>query len=316
MQTLMLRNQPIEFDRLITPDDQVYKFNNQVDQFVISGISGLGMPPITYRVQKGPFQHGVTPLGFVLDPRVISFIHRRNGNCRDDYWNNRADLLDFLRPNRQPLGVFQTFVLRKILPNGNKRDLNVLIQQGPTFTGKVPGRWDEFSFSEALQFVAHDPVFFDPELFSVTMSLPTTLADDIVFSFDFTFIFLGSGEGATDTITYNGTWQSFPTIIMHGPLTNPVVANLTTQEKIQLETTIAAGRTVTINLEFGNKTVFDDLGNNLIGDLSTDSDLATFHLAPTPEAPLGVNTMSVAASGMVNGQSQIFLQYFERYIGI
>lgn len=316
MRIPMLLNNPIEFDRLITPDSQTYKFNNQVDQFVISGISGLGMPPITYRTQKGPFQHGTTPLGFVLEPRVINFIHRRNGGCRNDYWDNRADLLDFLRPNRQPLGVFQTFVLRKILPNGNKRDLNVLIQQGPTFQGKQQGRWDEFGFSEAIQFVAHDPVFFDPDLKTVTLSLATSLADDIVFSFDFTFIFRGAGTGETDTITYNGTWLSYPTIILHGPLTSPIVANLTTQEKIKLETTIVTGRTVTINLEFGNKTVFDDLGNNLIGNLSTDSDLATFHLAPTPEAPLGVNTMSVEASGMTDGVSQISLQYFERYIGI
>lgn len=316
MQSLMLRNQPIEFDRLITPDDQTYKFNNQVDQFIISGISGLGMPSITYRAQKGPFQHGVTPLGFVLDPRVINFIHRRNGGCRQDYWDNRADLLDFLRPNRQPLGVFQTFILRKILPDGTKRDLNVLIQQGPTFMGKISGRWDEFSFSEAIQFIAHDPVFFDPNLLTVSLSLGADVDDDIVFSFDFDFIFRGSGTGQTDTLTYNGTWLSYPTIILHGPLTNPIVANLTTGEKIELETTIVTGRTVTINLEFGNKTVFDDLGNNLIGSLSTDSDLATFHLAPTPEAPLGVNTLSAVASGMTDGESQILLQYFERYIGI
>lgn len=308
---------PLEFDLYISPDDQTYKFNNAVDQFVLAGVSGTGMPPIAYRTQRGPFQHGVTPLGFILQPRLIQLLHRRNACNREDYWSARADIMNLLRPNRQSGDDLELGVLRKVHePDRTTRDISVFVLAGPQFVSVQQGRWDEFSFTEAIQFIAHDPTFFDPVLRTVDLTLPTAIDDDIVFSFDFPFTFQGAGLGETDVITYNGTWLSYPTIVMRGPLANPVVANLSTGEKIALNTTIAAARMVTIELAYGNKTVVDDLGNNLIGTLTTDSDLATFHLAPNPEAASGANSMSVAASGLTAGQSRITLQYFERYIGI
>ena len=79
--------------------------------------------------------------------------------------------------------------------------------------------------------------------------------------------------------------------------------------------TLAAGVTVTFDLRYGYKTVTDNLGNNLIGTLTTDSDLATWHLAPDPEAPGGVN--SIAVSGFYgSADSSIQILYKTRYIGI
>lgn len=308
---------PLEFDQYISPDGEVYKFNNAMDQFVISGVAGTGMPPITYRTQRGPFQHGSTVLGFVLEPRLIQLLHRRNNCSREEYWSARSDILNLLRPNRQTGGDFRLGVLRKIrAPDRITRDISVFVQSGPEFAATQQGRWDEFSFTEAIQFIAHDPIFFDPVVKVADVSPFTGVDDDIVFAFDFPFVFLDAGLGETDVIVYNGTWLSYPTIIMQGPMKNPIVANLTTGEKIAFNMTIASARTVTIELAYGNKTVVDDLGNNLIGTLTADSDLATFHLAPSPEAPSGINSLSVVASGLTVGESKITLQYTERYIGI
>lgn len=314
MSHTQFKTHPIEFTKYIAPDGAEYNFTNGIDQFIVSGVSGMGMPPVTYRDQRGPFQHGTTALGFILQPRLVQLVHRRNTGCRQEYWDARADFMNLIRPNRQLINTFSGGVLRNIQPDGTKRDLCVFIQNGPSFVGSQQGRWDEFSFQEAIQFIAHDPLFFDPGQFLVELTMPNS-SDELSFAITFSIVFSSDGSVPLDTITYNGTFKSFPTIFMTGPLKKPIIKNITTGEKIELDTTIVAGRTVTINLEFGNKTVVDDLGNNLIGTLTTDSDLATFHLAADPEAPGGANQIGLGA-GNVTAESRVALKYFERYIGI
>jgi len=309
---------PTEFDLYISPDGETYRFQNGTDKFVLSGIGGQGMPTITYRTQRGPFQDGQTVLGFLLEPRVIQLVHRRDGNCRDDFWTNRADFVNLLRPNRQTIGTFNTGVLRKVMPNGTKRDLNVLVQSGPGFVRNTDGRWDEFSFTEAIQFIAFDPIFFDPTAVSVTaaQTAQTELVFPITFDVTSNDIQFGSANFNFDkVITYTGTWKSFPTITITGPIDNPVITNEETEETIFLMRSIADSEIVTISLNFGNKTVTNNASLNLIGDISSDSDLGTFHIAPAPEVTDGVNTINIQGAN-VTGSTSIVINYNTNYIGI
>ena len=118
------------------------------------------------------------------------------------------------------------------------------------------------------------------------------------------------------TIPYVGTWLTYPKIIITGPLNDAVITNLGTGEKLELDYNIPAGRIVTIDLAYGVKTVTDDLGNNLIGVLSSDSDLATFHIAPDPEVYSGVNFISSVGTGESIGTTQLEIQFYNRYFGI
>ena len=68
----------IEFDEYVSPDDETYKFRDGIQKFVLSGTNGLGLPRINYRTQRGPFQNGQTVLGFTLEPRILTLVHRRN----------------------------------------------------------------------------------------------------------------------------------------------------------------------------------------------------------------------------------------------
>ena len=79
---------------------------------------------------------------------------RGNGDNRDDYWANRGDSLDLLRPNRQAANSFAVGSLRKILSNGNERAIDVLIDRGPEFKLGDPNAWDEWSFEEVVRFIA------------------------------------------------------------------------------------------------------------------------------------------------------------------
>lgn len=347
----------VELDMYIPPDvtidddgiiataglTSVYKFNNQVDQFLMS-FTGMGMPPVEYIMQRGPNQHGQTVLDFRLQTRMIQYIHRRKGCSREDYWSNRGDLLNLIRPNRQLLNSFKPGRLRKIQPDGTKRDILALIEFGPVFQARDTSKWDEWAFTEAIRFRCDDPVFFDPELQSAIWTLsnlenlifygealgipgvipdspgPPDWTDRLVFvgdELDSGGIWFGEDSlYQILDVTYAGTWFSFPTIYLTGPINQPQVWNLSLGEKIELTYDIPAGDTVTIDLSFGNKTVIDNHGTNLAGTVTTDSNLGTFRLAPDPEATDGINQLQVIGDDAVIGETQVRVEWLTRYIGI
>ena len=303
-----------EYVTFVAPGGERYPLNtpHQFGRWVIS-YSGLGTPPIEYITQRGPFQDGVTVKDFFLGPRLIQLLIRQEFCDRLDWWDGRAALLDAIRPNRQLTATGAVpGVLEWCLPDGRRRQINTFITEGPRFEPRVLGTWDELAFQEALRFVAHDPLFFDP--IEVVSAFALGLDSDLIFPITFPIQF-GSGE-VSDTlnITYVGTWKTFPTIVIVGPLENPIIRNVTTGEKLEFSIDIAAGRTVTIDLAYGVKTVVDDLGNNLIGNLSADSNLATWHLAPDPEATDGLNVITLTGLNPT-GATSVELRYFTRYFG-
>ena len=305
----------IEFDEYISPDGETYKFRNGLDKFLISGSNGLGLPPIEYRTQRGPFQNGETPLSFNLKPRLITLLHRYNNCNRQGYWDNRAELLNVMRPNRQT-GSFSTGTLRKKLPDGTKRDVSVFITDGLQFDDNQ-AIWDEFSVQDIVRFIAHDPILYDPDEKSTEYTTIEETSLVFPFSFDTTNITFGVSSIVTgSTLTYNGTWISYPTITITGPISFPVITNVSTDEVIELNYSISGSEIVTINLEYGNKTVTNQVDTNLIGYVSSNSDLSSFHLAPDPEVTDGENVITVTGGNIVAGVSQFDVSYYEKYIGM
>jgi hypothetical protein len=310
----MQKNGAVEFTSYITPDGEEYQFDTNV-RFLLSE-EGLGMPGIEYITQKGPFQHGETLIDFRLSPRIIQMLIRNNGCSRDEYWANRRLMMNMLRPNRQLTGSMSPGVLRKKFSDGSVRDIQVLVESGPVFSAKNLNSWDEWGIQESIRFVAFDPTFYDPVIKSVNSgNVVVSDPNNWVLSFSFAMIFGTSLVISLSSVTYNGTWSSFPTITLEGPMNNFSIQNSSTGELIEYTRNILAGEIVVISLEFGNKTVTDGTGNNLIGFISPESDLETFHIAPDPEVPGGVNDIYVNAVSLTI-ESRVTISYYERFIGI
>lgn len=295
----------------ISPAGEVYPLSvpAPVGRWVI-GASGLGTPPLEYAVTRGPAQNGVTVRDFFLLPRVIQLLIRQQFCGRGQWWDGRASILDALRPNRQLIATAAVpGTLRFTRSDGSKRSISAFLESGPNFEPSQIGRWDEWAFQEVLRFVCHDPLFFDPAEQAALFTGGEQLVFPIVFPITF-----GSFGGLT-AITYAGTWASYPTITLTGPMSDPRIENVTTGEVIQFDFDIPAGVAVTVTLTYGQKTVTDSLGNNLIGVVTPASDLATFHLAAAPEAPGGMNQVQVNASG-TSVNSAVALTWYSRFFGI
>jgi hypothetical protein len=320
----MKKHKVIEFDDYITPDGKVYSFHNGVDRFLMS-FEGDGMPPIEYITQQGPLQHGETPIDYRLQKRVLQYVVRRNGCNRYDYWEHRAELINMLRPNRQTPTTLAPGHLRKRIGR-MIRQIDVFIEEGPVFAPRSTDDYDEYGITEALRFVAHDPIYYDPSM--VTIAWAGLAANHLVFPITLVPFVGHPIDTGTDmmfgpnwfedylSLTYAGTWPAYPTIVITGPISGPIIQNVSTGKKIHLLYNISGGETVTISLPYGNKTVMNQNGVNLQGTLSDDSDLVDFAIEPDPTAANGVNYLLALGGAAIIGTTGVSIQYYTKYIGI
>lgn len=113
-------------------------------------------------------------------------------------------------------------------------------------------------------------------------------------------------------IAYNGNLPDYPTIAITGPVTNPSVTNLTTGETLDFGTiTIGGGVTYLINTHPLYKTVLVGTVSHR-GELTEDSDLGDFHLAPNPDAPGGTNVFYLNGTAM-SAATRFSVAYYHRY---
>ncbi len=111
----------------------------------------------------------------------------------------------------------------------------------------------------------------------------------------------------TYSITNPGTAdERDPKIVLTGPLSNTVISNLTNGVSISYNAVIASPRVVTIQTVNGEYVVTDDLGANVIGNVTHSGDAALFVLNA------GVNNLSVVDATHTTGSVKI--EFYAPYL--
>lgn len=274
------------------------------------GEAGWSMAPTARITQGGPLQHGDTDLDFRLRARTadlkLLINHDPNAAGELDYFTSRATLQTIFRPSRSPI------VLRWTLPDGAQRQIDVHFVDGLTLDS---GDRNGFAHEFVATLRAADPTFYDPAGVGYTFNVGAG-SNGFAFPIGFPISFGSSTVDQERAIAYDGTWRTYPIVTITGPITDPIITNETTGDKLDFTgTTIGSGSTYTIDLRYGHKTVVDQAGTNKISTLSTDSDLATFAIEAAPDAPGGVNTISVTGSA-ANSTTEIYLTYNTRYVAL
>jgi len=202
-----------------------------------------------------------------------------------------------------------------------KRDLYVLLEQGPSFNEGPGSRpYHPNGYREALRFIAHDPFWYGTEQ-SQTWELDVTFGDLVFDGLGAWFgsvpgigrwLFAPTFVGETVAVVYWGTEGAKPIIKIDGPAENPLIENTTIGARMEMDYTVAAAETVTIDTLA--LTVTNNAGTNLMPYLS--GDLATFQLSPSPQAPDRQNEVFVSFSSGVAGQSAARMTWRNRHVGI
>lgn len=293
----------MQIDLLVGGNTYSLTDNNPI---YIEEYDGWGEAPVHRLMERGPQQHGASDVGFRLDPRTGMFRLRIRAADASAMWTARAQVLSWFRP---------TTAVKKIrftLDNGAVR----------VFEGHSAGAMtlphaalDGYHQRIGCSFLCPDPTCYDPVAQVATFRLggggtgmPVPLLVPVTVG--------ASAISESRTILYTGSWRALPVIRITGPITDCVVTNVSTGDKLDLTgVTIAEGDWYEIDLRYGHKTVVDRGGANRIADLTEDSDLATWHLAADDEVPDGVNSITVTGSGLDAG-TRIDITYHARYTGI
>lgn len=275
------------------------------DTSILLASDGLGMPAFHRLEERGPLQHGASDRGYRLDPRIITLILGIHGESSSDFYEKRYKLLDVFKPT-------DTAGILKWSKNGVVRCIRGYLIEGLSYMGAD----QEYLYQKAPVVIkCPDPTWYDPsgKAFDFTigggsdvMEVPLTIPMKVG----------ASSISTTQAIDYKGSVLTYPIITITGPITNCVISNETTGDKLDFTGyTIPSGTTYTIDLRYGYKTVRDGSGTNHISKLSDDSDLATWCLQPDPIVLGGSNSIRVTGTN-VTQDTKINLQYYERFIGL
>ena len=315
--------------------------NTILNGYFLREIDGLGYE-VRRLSQRGPFQKGDTDLGFAHDARLLTLVWDLQQGSPADLWTLRAELMGVFRPRTgDPAQLIFTF------PNGDRRacDMNL----DGTFNYSPSDRRDARTQSIAAVLKSdNDPRLYDPIRKQVEFNLldfisgweieetGETTADG--WNIEETGQTTGDGWNIgvstinkIGTISYGNGYVyadvEYPVIRIFGPITSPKVENLTTGEVLDFSAngglSLSLGQWVEIDLRYrSGKTAVDQDGNSVDQYLTTDSDLATWHLSYNTElldAALGTrstgdNQIRVTGGG-ANLSTRVQVLYYDRYLG-
>lgn len=259
---------------------------------------GWDLAPLHRLTERGPLQHGETDRGFRLDPRLGTLVLQLPpASGRSAAKTHRQALLGLFAPGA-PLALRWTW------DDGERRQIDVHT------TGLIGEHQAGYNRRVAVTLRAPDPTFYDPAGEAASFSLGGG-GDALVIPLTVPMVVGASTIDSSTTVTNSGNWLSYPHLIrITGPIEDAVITNETTGEKLDFTgTTIAALDHYDLDLRYGHKTVVDETGANRIADLTADSDLATWHLAP------GDNSIRVTGIDATEA-TKVEIAFFARYLGI
>lgn len=316
---------------------------NNVCEFWLEDIDGLGLAAVDRHVVRYPSVDGDIDRGHYVNPRFILLTWVNQSKTRKLFWALRREVNGIFRPrDNSPI------VLTFYFPDGFKAAANV------NLTGQLDNeQLDPKTQRVVATLKANDPRLYNPDKKTVSFALlendegwdielpgaTATWADNTGWDVQKdTIVPLPGGSGwnigvsvlsVTQVIAYaqNVTFADieYPVITLLGPIQNPIITNQTTGEKIDLTNngglSLAAGERVVIDLATTAKTIVNQDGTAVDQYLTTDSDLATFHLAYNGELLSdgsfcdGNNTLLVQGTGATTA-TNVLVEYYERFAGV
>lgn len=266
---------------------------------------GLGMAPSRRQSERGPQQDGETDRGFRFDPRIATLRFGVSATTQADLWDARDYLQRLFRPRDTAVS------LRFDLENGASYQID-----GYLVAGLVGASGDRkgFTLKQVATLRCPRPFWYDPTATFETFGAAGS-ASGMAIPWTIPWFIGASNINQSRAVTYTGSYQAEPIVQIVGPITSPVITNTVSGDKLDFTgTTLSAGTTYTIDCRYGYKTVVDQAGTNQISKLTSDSDLATFALLADPDAPGGVNTITVGGTG-VSAATNVYLTYNRQFVG-
>lgn len=264
---------------------------------ILQSMLGLESPTRRVPTFNLPHNDGIFISNSLYGERVITLKIQLKGSSQADYLNKR----------RQMFGAFDFQTRTDKTMNIIDIENNNYYIDGRCISINEDNDDGKRTFNSfTIQFLCDDPAIYSSSYITTSiylaaitggLSIPTSIP-----------LTIGTPTGLGYAVINNtGNYKSYPILRLYGPLTNPRITNNTTGKAIQVNTTLTGSDEVIINTK--DKTIVDQAGNNLIGDLDgTYNDF--FALAP------GNNQIQLTHTGSYSASAYLNVQFYPAYIGI
>lgn len=246
----------------IDTNDVQILLNDHVNTFFLEedGFGLDGVEPIAERVA---FEHGLLPIGVYLPEREI--LLRIGILAQDDAsWREQDDRLN--RLCSPFLDEAEPGILRRVYVGGLTRDIKAWLTG---YAKPSAGREGPAYGERLLKFWCPDPFFYDPVPTEFNYGLSGSGGLTFPITYDLTY----PESNINDICTVNnlGDVKAFPLIYIYGPLRNPQINNLTTNNQMQITQTLAVGEHIIIDMKectllYWNGSTYESITENITVD--------------------------------------------------
>lgn len=270
--------------------------------YLLSQLSGITDVPVSIQSEKGYGQDGETTTAVVLGKRTIAIAVTVFGSSAENVYQNRRNLIKFFNPKVGELTIlYENSFMAKVITGR--------VQQIPTVGPLEDGRGGKFQ--KAVMAIQCDmPFFADATETIKELALKLNLWE-LPASIPQSGIEFGVVTNKKLTIINDGDVDTPIMIEWIGTVLNPQIMNETIGQYIKVNVELLEGEKLTINTEYGNKTVTktDAAGNktNAFGLIDLSSDF--FSLIA------GENLISYSADTGAD-ESTLFIHYKNRFVGV
>lgn len=301
---------------IATADGQKLPF---AGAWIAQGFANFGAAPVNYQTQSGYKQIGSQVLDYNLTERRMTILIRAMSDdpTRPAYWSQRAEILDFFRPNRGTDGNELTLTIGRLDENGDvvRRSIQCRYESGLEFED-FDNDVNDFIADAGINVIAHNPIWYDSSETILTPSASSS--DNLVFPITFPIVF-GTPGLIYDTgdLAYTGSWRAYPTMTITGPYTTCTLENLGTGASLDLLVQIGAGDSRIITLSEQRFSIVDNMGDSKFDELSLTSNLKDFFIPTSGEVIAGgAQQIQARLLGASESQSAFEFRYKTAYYGI
>lgn len=150
------------------------------------------------------------------------------------------------------------------------------------------------AFSDTLHESSYDP----------TLSHSGT---GVTFDLTFDLTFTGTADTSSDKVFNAGNIATPPVFVIHGPVTNPVVQNITSGKEITATASLSAGETLWVDVARRTARLNGEDGTLRL-DLIDEGNTEWFDLDP------GVNELRLTGTGMNTGQTSLVTKWRDAWL--
>jgi len=301
-----------------------FRFDDAAET-LLTGRYGFGMPPVSNRTRRAPYQHGQSFISMTITPRVINLTTTMIQCTRKELFLLRQELIRTNNPFASDCANPMKLVW--VWPgDGKKYYLNVYYSTGlemNTASGPTP-----LVQNTGIQLIAYDPFWYEWDeeevsyqcALSVTSRCPSPTPDPDCFYFrqancmlSFPMAFGGAAINHTLICTNSGDVPVNPIIYIYGEFKYPRIENVDTGEYIYWNSVVPSGKTLVIDCKA--KTVQLDGVNAMSYKSGNFIDLRPNDMPLGQGVAGGVNNIWVTGSVVCGCSESVRIVWRNTYVG-